>query len=78
LCDDKLQKSRLLFSGCVQNVQRKATRSQLGQITNRKDDGMVHWAWVLVAAFGGTVFGMFLFAFLEVSREEEKKKGGVK
>ena len=39
---------------------------------------MVSWAWVLVAAFGGAVFGMFLFAFLEVSREDETKNGNKK
>ena len=35
---------------------------------------MVSWVWVLVAALGGTVFGMFLFAFLEVSREDKEKE----
>lgn len=39
---------------------------------------MVHWGWVVFALFAGVVIGMFVFAFLEVSREEEKKKGGVK
>lgn len=39
---------------------------------------MVHWGWVVTALFAGVVIGMFLFAFLEVAREDEKKKGGVK
>lgn len=33
----------------------------------------MQWVWTIVALFIGVVFGMCLFAFLEVSREE---KGG--
>jgi len=36
---------------------------------------MVSWGWVVFALFAGVVAGMFLFAFLEVSREDQKKKG---
>ena len=39
---------------------------------------MVHWCWVIAALFAGVGIGMFLFAFLEISREDEKKEGGVK
>ena len=36
----------------------------------------MQWVWTVVALFTGIVFGMCLFAFLEVSREYEKEKGG--
>lgn len=36
---------------------------------------MVSWGWVVFALFAGVVAGMFLFAFLEVSREEKDKRG---
>lgn len=36
---------------------------------------MVHWGWVVFAVIISFLAGMFLFAFLEVCREDEKKKG---
>ena len=35
---------------------------------------MIHWCWAIFALFAGVVFGMFLFAFLEVSREMEREQ----
>ena len=49
-----------------------------GRTNDRKDDAMVPWVWVVFALLSGAIIGMFVFAFLEVSREDEKKKGGVK
>ena len=39
---------------------------------------MVHWLWIPVSLFAGVVMGMFIIAFAEVSREDEKKKNGGK
>lgn len=36
---------------------------------------MVSWGWIVIALFAGVIFGMFLIAFLEVSREEDQKDG---
>ena len=35
---------------------------------------MVHWGWVVIALFAGVMIGMFIFAFLEVSREDRKER----
>ena len=35
---------------------------------------MVHWGWIVIALFAGVVFGMFVIALAEVSREEEQKQ----
>ena len=34
---------------------------------------MVHWGWLIIAFGAGTIFGFFLLAFMEVSREEKNK-----
>lgn len=34
---------------------------------------MVSCGWVVMAFAAGAIFGMLLFAWLEVSREEERK-----
>ena len=34
---------------------------------------MIHWCWAIFALFAGVVIGMFLFAFLDVSREMERE-----
>ncbi len=36
---------------------------------------MVHWGWIVIALIVGVVFGMFMIALLEVSREEDQKDG---
>lgn len=33
---------------------------------------MVSWGWVVMAFAAGAIFGMFLFAYLEVARENER------
>ena len=35
---------------------------------------MVHWGWVVFALFVGVVIGMFVFAFLEVSRDDQERE----
>ena len=35
---------------------------------------MIHWAWLIFAFIGGVIFGMFVIAFAEVSREDEKQR----
>ena len=50
------------------------THNEKGQINDGKDDAMVHWGWVVFALFAGAIIGMFVFAFLEVSREDKKRK----
>ena len=34
---------------------------------------MVHWAWIPFALSIGVIVGMFLLAWLEVTREDKKK-----
>ena len=34
---------------------------------------MVAWIWTLIALFVGIVFGVSLFAFLEVAREDKEE-----
>ena len=34
---------------------------------------MVSWGWIVIAFFAGAVFGVFLIAFMEVSREEDQR-----
>ena len=36
-------------------------------------DPVINWAWAVIAFFAGAVFGICLFAFLEVSREMDKE-----
>ena len=36
---------------------------------------MVTWGWIPFSFIIGTVFGMVLLAFMEVSRENNNKKG---
>lgn len=35
---------------------------------------MIHWAWLIFAFFGGVVAGIFMIAFAEVSRRDERGK----
>ena len=35
---------------------------------------MVPWVWVVFALLAGAIIGMFVFAFLEVSREDKEKE----
>lgn len=32
---------------------------------------MVYWVWLIVAAFSGALFGIFLVALVAASREDE-------
>jgi uncharacterized membrane protein YesL len=35
---------------------------------------VIHWAWLVFAFFGGVIFGMFVIALAEVSRDEEREQ----
>ena len=44
------------------------------RILHQGGGAMVPWGWVVFAVIISFLGGMFLFAFLEVSREAENKK----
>lgn len=33
---------------------------------------MVQWYWIIVALFVGVIFGIFLIAFMEISKQEDE------
>ena len=35
---------------------------------------MVHWGWIPAALSIGAIIGMFIFSWLEISREDKNKK----